>query len=146
MHSMVIRASEPRRSASSSCVEPKISWKSLVRNLPSLRAADAALFTVSAAEGVDGLTQMLWDECAAVGTPRAVVITKIDALDDEKRERVDQFSRYLASQEIKAMHISAVVGTGLNELKEVLFSAIGKLREVDQGKTINKFDPTINLY
>jgi elongation factor G len=43
-----------------------------------LRAADAALFTVSAADGVDGLTQMLWDECAAVGTPRAVVITKID--------------------------------------------------------------------
>ena len=43
-----------------------------------LRAADAALFTVSATDGVDGLTQMLWDECAAVGTPRAVVITKID--------------------------------------------------------------------
>ena len=43
-----------------------------------LRAADAALFTVSAADGVDGLTRMLWDECAAVGTPRAVVITKID--------------------------------------------------------------------
>jgi elongation factor G len=43
-----------------------------------LRAADAALFTVSAAEGVDGLTKMLWEECAVVGTPRAVVITKID--------------------------------------------------------------------
>jgi len=43
-----------------------------------LRAADAALFTVSATEGVDGLTKMLWEECAAVGTPRAVVITKID--------------------------------------------------------------------
>jgi elongation factor G len=43
-----------------------------------LRAADAALFTVSAAEGVDGLTRMLWDECAVTGTPRAVVITKID--------------------------------------------------------------------
>jgi elongation factor G len=43
-----------------------------------LRAADAALFTVSAADGVDGLTQMLWEECAAAGTPRAVVITKID--------------------------------------------------------------------
>src|ERR1700726_2003564 len=43
-----------------------------------LRAADAALFTVSAAEGVDGLTRMLWEECATVGTPRAVVITKID--------------------------------------------------------------------
>jgi elongation factor G len=43
-----------------------------------LRAADAAVFTVSATEGVDGLTRMLWDECAAAGTPRAVVITKID--------------------------------------------------------------------
>ncbi len=43
-----------------------------------LRAADAALFTVSAADGVDGLTKMLWEECAAAGTPRAVVITKID--------------------------------------------------------------------
>ncbi|WP_432922682.1 elongation factor G-like protein EF-G2 [Microbispora sp. CA-135349] len=43
-----------------------------------LRAADAALFVVSAAEGVDGLTRMLWEECALVGMPRAVVITKID--------------------------------------------------------------------
>jgi elongation factor G len=43
-----------------------------------LRAADAALFTVSAADGVDGLTKMLWDECASAGTPRAVVITKLD--------------------------------------------------------------------
>jgi elongation factor G len=43
-----------------------------------LRAADAALFTVSAADGVDGLTRMLWEECAKAGTPRAVVITKVD--------------------------------------------------------------------
>ncbi|MEU8380745.1 elongation factor G-like protein EF-G2 [Streptosporangium sp. NPDC048865] len=43
-----------------------------------LRAADAALFVVSAVDGVDGLTRMLWDECAAVEMPRAVVITKID--------------------------------------------------------------------
>ncbi|WP_181448629.1 elongation factor G-like protein EF-G2 [Nonomuraea aridisoli] len=43
-----------------------------------LRAADAALFVVSACEGVDGLTQMLWEECAQVGMPRAVVITKLD--------------------------------------------------------------------
>jgi elongation factor G len=43
-----------------------------------LRAADAALFTVPATEGVDGLTRMLWEECASVGMPRAVVITKLD--------------------------------------------------------------------
>ncbi len=44
-----------------------------------LRAADAALFVVSAADGIDGTTQMLWEECAAVGMPRAVVVTKLDS-------------------------------------------------------------------
>jgi elongation factor G len=44
-----------------------------------LRAADAALFVVSAADGVDGMTQMIWEECAAVGMPRAVVVTKLDS-------------------------------------------------------------------
>ena len=43
-----------------------------------LRAADAALFVISAVDGVDGGTQMLWEECAAVGMPRAVVITRLD--------------------------------------------------------------------
>ena len=43
-----------------------------------LRAADAALFVVSAVDGVDGATQMLWEECASVGMPRAVVVTKLD--------------------------------------------------------------------
>ena len=43
-----------------------------------LRAADCALFVVSAADGIDGSTQALWEECATVGMPRAVVITKLD--------------------------------------------------------------------
>ena len=43
-----------------------------------LRAADAALFVVSAVDGVDGSTRLLWEECAAVGMPRAVVVTKLD--------------------------------------------------------------------
>ncbi len=43
-----------------------------------LRAADCALFVVSAADGIDGVTRILWDECAAVSMPRAVVITKVD--------------------------------------------------------------------
>jgi elongation factor G len=48
-----------------------------------LRAADAALFVISAVDGVDGATQLLWEECAAVGMPRAVVVTKLD------KERAD---------------------------------------------------------
>ncbi|MDQ1625593.1 MAG: elongation factor [Actinomycetota bacterium] len=43
-----------------------------------LRAADAALFVVSAVDGVDAATRMLWEECAAVNMPRAVVVTKLD--------------------------------------------------------------------
>ncbi|MFE7932125.1 elongation factor G-like protein EF-G2 [Streptomyces sp. NPDC057456] len=44
-----------------------------------LRAADAALFVVSAADGVDGSTRMVWEECAAVGMPRAIVVTHLEA-------------------------------------------------------------------
>src|SRR3954447_14053685 len=43
-----------------------------------LRAADAALFVVSAVDGVDASTVALWEECAAVDMPRAVVITRLD--------------------------------------------------------------------
>jgi elongation factor G len=43
-----------------------------------LRAADCALFVVAAPDGIDGTTRMLWDECAAVSMPRAVVVTKLD--------------------------------------------------------------------
>lgn len=43
-----------------------------------LRAADAALFVIAANEGVDEPTRQLWRECADVGMPRAVVVTKLD--------------------------------------------------------------------
>ncbi|MFI1919508.1 elongation factor G-like protein EF-G2 [Nocardia sp. NPDC020380] len=46
-----------------------------------LRAADAALFVLSAAagiEGVSGATLALWEECASVGMPRAIVLTHLD--------------------------------------------------------------------
>jgi elongation factor G len=43
-----------------------------------LRAADAALVVVSAAEGVDAATRAVWDECEAVGMPRIVVLTRLD--------------------------------------------------------------------
>jgi elongation factor G len=48
-----------------------------------LRAADAALFVISASDGVDEHTRLVWEECAAVGMPRAVVVTHLD------KERAD---------------------------------------------------------
>ena len=43
-----------------------------------LRAADCALFVISANDGVDGATRALWDECESVGMPRCVVISKLN--------------------------------------------------------------------
>ena len=43
-----------------------------------LRAADCALFVISASEGVDGATKSLWQECETVGMPRTVVISKLN--------------------------------------------------------------------
>ncbi|AXJ08855.1 elongation factor G-like protein EF-G2 [Arthrobacter sp. PM3] len=43
-----------------------------------LRAADAALFVVSATDEIDAATTALWGECARLGMPRAVVISRLD--------------------------------------------------------------------
>ncbi|NUP58390.1 MAG: elongation factor G-like protein EF-G2 [Pseudarthrobacter sp.] len=43
-----------------------------------LRASDAALFVVSAVDGIDATTTALWGECEQMRLPRAVVITRMD--------------------------------------------------------------------
>ena len=43
-----------------------------------LRAADAALFVVSATDDIDAATTALWGECQRLGMPRAVVISRLD--------------------------------------------------------------------
>ena len=60
-----------------------------------LRAADAALFVVSAAqeaEAVAGTTRTVWEECAAVGMPRAIVVTHLDTA----RTGFDEMTRICA--------------------------------------------------
>ena len=43
-----------------------------------LRGADAALFVVAASDDIDAATMALWEECATIGLPRAVVISRLD--------------------------------------------------------------------
>ena len=43
-----------------------------------LRAADAAIFVISGADGIDGATALLWQECASVGMPRIIAVSKLD--------------------------------------------------------------------
>ncbi|HZK04722.1 MAG TPA: elongation factor G-like protein EF-G2 [Actinomycetaceae bacterium] len=43
-----------------------------------LRGSDAALFVVSATDGIDGATRRVWNECGDVAQPRAIVVTDVD--------------------------------------------------------------------
>ncbi|WP_029136532.1 elongation factor G-like protein EF-G2 [Nakamurella lactea] len=43
-----------------------------------LRAADAAVFVIAAADGIDGATALLWQELAGLGVPRAIAVSKLD--------------------------------------------------------------------
>jgi elongation factor G len=58
-----------------------------------LRAADAALFVVSAVDGMDAATAALWEECAALGMPRAVAVTRLDHQRADFDETVAQCRR-----------------------------------------------------
>src|SRR3954469_11727060 len=85
-----VEAGQPRSVALSGCA---LEWDGVIINLldtpgypdfagelrAGLRAADGALFVVSAADDIDPITVSLWEECAALGMPRAVVITKLNA-------------------------------------------------------------------
>ncbi|MGC3955826.1 MAG: elongation factor G-like protein EF-G2 [Propionicimonas sp.] len=44
-----------------------------------IRAADAAIFVISAADDIDGAAVALWEECTAANLPRIIALTKLDA-------------------------------------------------------------------
>lgn len=62
-----------------------------------LRAADAALFVVTAKAGFDGNTRLLWSACAEVNMPRAIVVTKTDAPDTSAIERIQELQQELGT-------------------------------------------------
>jgi elongation factor G len=67
-----------------------------------LRAADAAVFVVSAADDVDRTVSLLWRECAAVGMPRAVAVTHLDQPRSDFAETVQRCR--LAFGDVRATH------------------------------------------
>lgn len=76
-----------------------------------LRGADAALFVISAAEGINGATRLLWQECAAVGMPRAVVVTKLDHQRADFEETVAQ-CRELLSEGVHPLYLPLLADDG----------------------------------
>ena len=102
-----------------------------------LRAADAALFTVSAADGVDGLTSMLWDECANAGTPRAVVITKLDHHRGDFSEALDA-CRTAFGESVAPLYLP--VGDGQGTVRGLIGLLSERYYEYSDGKRAER-DP-----
>jgi elongation factor G len=86
-----------------------------------LRAADSALFAVPATDGIDGVTKMLWDECAAVGMPRAVVITKIDHQRADYEATLDA-CRAAFGDSVAPLYLPAGPGQLIGLLSQKVFS------------------------
>ncbi|WP_041939061.1 MULTISPECIES: elongation factor G-like protein EF-G2 [Frankia] len=78
-----------------------------------LRAADAALFVVSAVDGVDGATGLLWSECAEVGMPRAIAITHLDQARADFTAAVEECQRAFGTGVLPAWLPSRAAGGGV---------------------------------
>lgn len=84
-----------------------------------LRAADAAIFVVSAADGVDAAAQALWDECARAGIPRVIALTKLDAAHDEFDVVVEELKDKFG-EGVLPTHVPVGRGAGINGTVGVL--------------------------
>src|SRR3954449_1776915 len=69
-----------------------------------LRAADAALFVVSAVNGVDAATVQLWEECAAVGLPRAAAISQL-ARPGARRHEAVRMCQLMLGEGVFPLHL-----------------------------------------
>lgn len=94
-----------------------------------IRAADAAIFVISAADGVDGAAQTLWDECTAANLPRIIALTKLDAghadFDDSVTDIQAKFGEGVLPTHVPTLSSPGVIGgnIGLLSLEEHDYSA-----------------------
>lgn len=112
-----------------------------------IRAADAAIFVISAADGVDGATRALWEECAEASLPRVIVLTKLDAghadFDTTVEDCQAAFGDGVRPTDVPTFAgPGQVVGNiGLLTLEEHDYS--GERREV---RTLNAHDDQVETY
>lgn len=101
-----------------------------------LRAADAALFVVSAADGIDEPTRLLWEECRAVDMPRAVVVSKLELTRADWDATVDMCRRIFGdAQPVCLPVVEHDRLAGVLDLVEPRFSGPdGEIREVTEAE------------
>ena len=87
-----------------------------------LRAADAALFVIAAGSSVDEASRMLWRECAAVGMPRAVALTKLEQCQDDYATVVEASRR--AFGDAQPLQVPILDGDKVTGLIDLLDSEI----------------------
>lgn len=78
-----------------------------------IRAADAAIFVVSASDGVDGSTRTLWDECRRANLPRVIALTKLDAAHSDFDTIVEDLKDRLGDG-VLATHVPVGSGDAVN--------------------------------
>jgi len=88
-----------------------------------IRAADAAIFVISAADGIDGAAQALWDECTAANLPRIIALTKLDAghadFDDSVAAAQSTFGEGVLPTHVPTLGPDGIIGNiGLLSLEE----------------------------
>jgi len=88
-----------------------------------IRAADAAIFVISAADGIDGAAQALWDECTAANLPRMIALTKLDAghadFDDSVAAAQSAFGEGVLPTHVPTLGPDGIIGNiGLLSLEE----------------------------
>jgi elongation factor G len=104
-----------------------------------LRAADAALFVVSAGDGVDDATRLLWRECDAVGMPRAVAVTKLEAARADYDVVVDDCQRVFG--DAVALYFPLRDGERLTGVADVLARTVRDLADASADDHAESAEP-----
>ena len=112
-----------------------------------IRAADAAIFVLSAADGIDGAAQALWEECREANLPRVIVLTKLDAGHADFDTSVEECQAAFGDG-VRPTHVPTFSGPGqvsgnigLLTLEEHDYSA-----GVPVSRTLNAHDDQVETY
>ncbi|WP_067963965.1 elongation factor G-like protein EF-G2 [Nocardiopsis trehalosi] len=106
-----------------------------------LRAADAALFVVSALDGIDGRTRLLWEECAAIGMPRAVAVTRIDHRRADFADTVARCAEAFGPGVLPA-YVPAVTGEGADRAVTGIMGLVsGRYADHSSGERVEADPP-----
>jgi elongation factor G len=103
-----------------------------------LRAADCALFVISAADGVDGATKSLWLECEAVGMPRCVVISKLNHPRADYDHALNQAQAVFGDKVIPLYVPVALDGTEIDDLVALLSQTVSDYSDASAGRAVRQ--------